>query len=49
MRIRRLLSEPLLHFLLLGGALFAIYGWMATGRSGDNQIVGLFPQPGGPR
>jgi hypothetical protein len=39
MRIRRLLSEPLLHFLLLGGALFAIYGWMATGRSGDNQIV----------
>src|SRR6185436_4550597 len=39
MRIRRLLSEPLLHFLLLGCALFAIYGWLATGRSSDSRIV----------
>ena len=25
-RVRRWLSEPLLHFLVIGGALFAIYG-----------------------
>jgi hypothetical protein len=26
--IRRLLREPLLHFLLLGALLFAAYGWL---------------------
>lgn len=39
MRIRKLLGEPLLPFLLLGGALFAIYGWMAPGRDSGNRIV----------
>jgi len=32
--IRRWLREPLLHFLLLGVALFAIYGYMHRGRMG---------------
>ena len=27
MRIRTLLGEPLLHFLLIGAALFAVYRW----------------------
>jgi PPIC-type PPIASE domain len=29
--IRRLLREPLLHFFVLGAALFAVYGWMNRG------------------
>jgi hypothetical protein len=32
--VKRLLREPLLHFLLLGVALFAIYGYMHRGRGG---------------
>ncbi len=38
--MRRLLREPLLHFLLLGALLFALYGWLhqGTGRS-SNEIV----------
>ena len=39
MCIRKLLGESLLPLLLLGGALFAIYGWMAPGRNGGNRIV----------
>ena len=38
--LRRLLREPLVHFLLLGGALFAIFGHGGTDvRGGDWQIV----------
>jgi len=33
-RVRRLLREPLLHFLLLGVALFAIYAYLHRGRGG---------------
>ena len=33
-KIKRWLREPLLHFLLLGVALFAIYGYMHRGRGG---------------
>ena len=29
--IRRLLREPLLHFFVLGGALFALHGWLNRG------------------
>jgi peptidyl-prolyl cis-trans isomerase C len=32
--IRRLARDPLLHFLLLGTALFALYGYMHRGRGG---------------
>ena len=40
-RLRRLLSEPLLHFVLIGFALFAAYTWMQRGQpaSIDHQIV----------
>jgi len=40
--LKRLLREPLLHFLLLGVALFGIYGYMHRGRGGvesSKQIV----------
>ncbi|HMJ83887.1 MAG TPA: peptidylprolyl isomerase [Vicinamibacterales bacterium] len=39
MRIRTLLGEPMLHFLLLGIALFGAYRWMAPGDSGGRRIV----------
>ena len=39
MRIRTLLSEPMLHFLLIGVLLFAAYQWMAPGDSAGNRIV----------
>jgi hypothetical protein len=32
--VRRIVREPLLHFLLLGIALFAVYGYMHRGRGG---------------
>src|SRR5512143_439772 len=38
MRIRRILGEPMLHFLLIGVALFAIYNRL-PGRSGVDRIV----------
>ena len=38
--INRLLREPLLHFFLLGVALFALYGWLNVGGPGAaNEIV----------
>lgn len=39
--MRKVLREPLLHFLLIGLALFAVYGWMNRGRTsnGNYQIV----------
>jgi hypothetical protein len=39
MRIRTLLAEPMLHFLLIGIALFGAYRWMAPGDSGGRRIV----------
>jgi hypothetical protein len=39
MRIRELLAEPLLHFLVIGIALFTAYRWMAPGDSGGRRIV----------
>jgi parvulin-like peptidyl-prolyl isomerase len=40
--MRRWLREPLLHFLLIGAALFAVYSWVNRGRIGiesSKQIV----------
>src|SRR6185436_10520262 len=39
MHIRKLLGEPMLHFLLIGLALFGAYRWMAPGDSGGRRIV----------
>jgi parvulin-like peptidyl-prolyl isomerase len=39
MRVRTLLREPMLHFLLIGILLFATYQWMAPGDSAGNRIV----------
>jgi PPIC-type PPIASE domain len=39
MRIRTLLGEPMLHFLLIGIALFGAYRWMAPADSGGRRIV----------
>jgi PPIC-type PPIASE domain len=39
MHIRTLLVEPMLHFLLIGIALFGAYRWMAPGDSGGRRIV----------
>src|SRR4051812_31143740 len=39
MRIRTLLAEPMLHFLLIGIALFAAYRWISPADSGGRRIV----------
>src|SRR3982750_4540513 len=39
MRIRTLLGEPMLHFLLIGIALFGAYRWISPGDSGGGRIV----------
>ena len=39
MRIRTLLGEPMLHFLLIGIGLFAAYQWMAPGDSPGRIVV----------
>lgn len=39
MRLRRLLGEPMLHFLLLGIALFTAYQWMAPVDSDGSRIA----------
>jgi hypothetical protein len=39
MRIRMLLGEPMLHFLLIGIALFAAYQWMSPVDSDGRRIV----------
>jgi hypothetical protein len=39
MRIRRLLGEPMLHFLLIGIALFAVYRWRDSGQPTAHRIV----------
>ena len=37
--MRRLLREPLLHFLILGALLFALYGWLNKGLGAPDEIV----------
>lgn len=39
MNLRRIVREPLLHFLLLGLALFLLYGRVATGGDGRRIVV----------
>jgi hypothetical protein len=39
MRIRTLLGEPMLHFLVMGIALFGAYRWMSPRDSGGRRIV----------
>ena len=39
MRIRKFLGEPMLHFLLIGLALFGAYRWRSPGDSGGRRIV----------
>src|SRR5690349_21627106 len=39
MHIRTLLVEPMLHFLLIGIALFGAYRWVSPGDSGGRRIV----------
>src|SRR3954451_14740089 len=39
MRIRTLLGEPMLHFLLIGIALFGAYRWVSPGDSGGRRII----------
>src|SRR4051795_1827805 len=39
MRMRILLREPMLHFLLIGVALFGAYRWMSPRDSGGRRIV----------
>jgi parvulin-like peptidyl-prolyl cis-trans isomerase-like protein len=39
MRIRTLLGEPMLHFLLIGVALFGAYRWVSPGDAGGRRIV----------
>jgi hypothetical protein len=38
--MRRILREPLVHFLLLGGLLFGVYGWVnRSGFAGKDEVV----------
>src|SRR4051812_19973208 len=39
MRMRTLLGEPMLHFLLIGAALFGAYRWVSPADSGGRRIV----------
>jgi hypothetical protein len=39
MHIRKLLGEPMLHFLLIGTVLFGAYRWVSPGDSGGRRIV----------
>lgn len=39
MPIRRLLGEPILHFVLIGIALFSVHRWMTPGESDGHRIV----------
>jgi len=39
MRIRKLLAEPMLHFLLIGLVLFGAHRWRSPGDSGGHRIV----------
>src|SRR4051794_36047918 len=39
MRMRTLLSEPMLHFLVIGSVLFSAYRWVSPNDSGGRRIV----------
>ena len=39
MRLQSFLREPLLHFLVIGAALFAYFQWSTSGSSAANRIV----------
>jgi len=39
MRIRKFLAEPMLHFLVIGIALFTAYRWVSPGDTGGRRIV----------
>ena len=39
MRLRTILAEPMLHFVLIGIALFGAYRWVSPGDSGGGRIV----------
>ena len=39
MRLRKLLGEPMVHFLVIGLALFGAYRWVAPGDSAGRRIV----------
>jgi hypothetical protein len=39
MRVRSLLGEPMMHFLLIGIALFGAYRWMSPGDSDGRRII----------
>jgi len=39
MRLQSILREPLLHFLVIGAALFAYFQWSSSGSSAPNRIV----------
>src|SRR5690349_8756206 len=39
MRLRPLLGEPMLHFVLLGIVLFGAYRWMTPGTAAPDRIV----------
>jgi PPIC-type PPIASE domain len=39
MRLQSFLREPLLHFLVIGAALFAYFQWSTSGSSATNRIV----------
>src|SRR3954471_8928640 len=39
MRIRAVLGEPMLHFLLIGIVLFGVYRWVSPGDSSGRRIV----------
>ena len=45
MSLRRLLGEPLLHFLLLGALLFALYGALNRGALNSPDEIVVEPQP----
>lgn len=39
--MRRLLSEPLFHFLVLGAALFALHAWARPARASDAETIAV--------
>ena len=43
-RMRRILREPLLHFLLLGALLFAAYGLLNRGLSDTSDDIVVSPE-----
>lgn len=42
--LKRLLKEPLIHFLVVGGLIFAIHGWFSTEGSSTDPGVITIPQ-----